>query len=69
MDIIESIWIEYNRRVFTCEELSEILKNCGYSKRKIAKTICDAINEKRLGVVSFKKTKKKPQSYRLIVIK
>ena len=69
MDIIESIWIEYNRRVFTCEELSEILKNCGYSKRKIAETIREGINKKKIGVIKKKKTKKKPPPDKLLVIK
>ncbi len=69
MDIIESIWIEYNKRLFTCAELSDILKMCGYSKREISEIIREGINKKKIGVVSFKKTKKKPPPDKLIVIK
>ena len=68
MDILETIWIEYGKRVFTCEELSDILKRCGYSKREISSIIRESINQKKLGVVSFRKLRRKPPSKSLIVI-
>ena len=68
MDIIEAIWIQYGKRVLTCGELCDILKNCGYSKREISTIIREAINQKKLGIVSFKKLRRKPPSNKLIVI-
>lgn len=68
MDILEAVWIQHEKRVLTCEELSTILKNCGYSKREISAIIREAINQKKLGVVSFRKLRRKPPSQSLIVI-
>ena len=68
MDILESIWIEYSKRVFTCGELCDILKNCGYSKREISSIVRELINQKKLGIVSFRKLRRKPPSNKLIVI-
>ena len=68
MDILETIWIEYSKRVFTCGELSDILKRCGYTKREISAIIREAINQKKLGIVSFRKLRRKPPSKSLIVI-
>lgn len=68
MDIIEAIWIEYGKRIITCGELSDILKRCGYSKREISTIIREAINQKKLGIVSFRKLRRKPPSQSLIVI-
>lgn len=68
MDILESIWIEYSKRVFTCGELCDILKRCGYSKREISTIIREAINQKKVGIVSFRKLRRKPPSNKLIVI-
>ena len=69
MDIFESIWIQFSKRVYSCEELSDILKMCGYSPRDISEIICEAINQKKLGVVTFKKVRRKPPKHSLIVIK
>lgn len=69
MDILESIWIEYSKRVFTCGELCDILKRCGYSKREISTLIRNAIGQQRLGTITFKKKlRKRPSSDKLLVI-
>lgn len=69
MDILEAIWIEYGKRVITCGELCEILKNCGYSKREISRIIRDSIGQKKLGTITFKKKlRKRPSSDKLLVI-
>lgn len=68
MEILETIWLEYSKRVITCGELSAILKRCGYSEREISEVIREAINQKKLGVVSFRKLRRKPPSQSLIVI-
>lgn len=68
MEILEAIWIQYGKRVITCEELSDILKNCGYSKREISAIVLDAIHQKKVGIVSFRKLRRKPPSNKLIVI-
>lgn len=68
MDILEAIWIEYGKRVITCEELSDILKRCGYTKREISAIIREAINKRKVGIVSFRKLRRKPPSQSLIVI-
>ena len=68
MDILETIWIEYGKRVLTCGELCDILKNCGYSKKEISAIIREAINQKKVGVVTFRKLRRKPPSNKLIVI-
>ena len=68
MDILEAIWIEYGKRVITCGELSDILKRCGYSKQEISAIIREAINQKKVGIVSFRKLRRKPPSNKLIVI-
>ena len=68
MEILEAIWIQYGKRVITCEELSDILKRCGYSKREISAIILEAINQKKVGVVSFRKLKRRPPPQSIIVI-
>lgn len=68
MEILEAIWIQYGKRVITCEELSDILQNCGYSKREISAIVLDAIHQRKVGVVSFRKLRRKPPSNKLIVI-
>ena len=68
MEILEAIWIQYGKRVLTCGELCDILKNCGYSKREISAIIREAINLRKVGVVTFRKLRRKPPSQSLIVI-
>lgn len=68
MEILEALWIQYGKRVITCEELSDILKRCGYSKREISAIIREAINQRKVGVVTFRKLRRKPPSQSLIVI-
>lgn len=68
MEILEAIRQEYSQQVFTCWELSDILKKCGYSEREISSIICEAVRSKRMGIVSFKKLKRRPSSEKLLVI-
>ena len=69
MDILEAIWIEYGKRVLTCEELSDILKRCGYSKRERSAIIREAINQKKLGIVKQLYTPKESKAISSIVRK
>lgn len=68
MEILEAIWIQYGKRVITCGELCDILKNCGYSKREISAIILEAIHKRKVGVVTFRKLRRKPPTQSLIVI-
>lgn len=68
MDILETIWIEYGKRIITCGELCDILKRCGYSKRERSSVIREAINKRKVGIVSFRKLRRKPSSEKLLVI-
>lgn len=68
MEILEAIRQEYSQQVFTCWELSAILKDCGYTEKEISEVIREAINQKRIGIISFRKVKRKPSSEKLLVI-
>jgi hypothetical protein len=68
MDILETIWLEYGKRIITCGELSDILKRCGYAKREISSIVREAIYRRKVGVVSFRKLRRKPPPQSIIVI-
>jgi hypothetical protein len=69
MDIFDAIRQEYGQQTFPCWLLCDILRNCGYSQREISAIIREAINQKQIGIVSFKKLKRRPPPKSLIVIK
>lgn len=69
MEILEAIRQEYGQQIFPCWQLCDILRNCGYSQREISAIIREAINKKQIGVVSFKKLKRRPPPKSLIVVK
>ena len=68
MEIFEAIRQEYGQQIFPCWQLSEILTKCGYSQREISAIICKAVRSKRMGIVSFKKLKRKQSSEKFLVI-
>ena len=66
--IFEAIRSEYDQQIIPCRLLCEIMSKCGYSQREISANIRRAINRKQLGVVHFKKAKRRPSPQSLIVI-
>lgn len=68
MEILEAIRQEYGQQIFPCWQLSAILKDCGYTEKEISEVIREAINQKKVGVVSFRKVKRKPSSEKFLVI-
>lgn len=68
MEIIEAIRQEYGQQIFPCWQLTAILKDCGYTEKEISEVIREAVRSKRMGIVSFKKLKRKPSREKLLVI-
>ena len=68
MEILEAIRQEYGQQIFPCWQLSAILKDCGYTEKEISEVIRESINQRKVGVVTFRKLRRKPPSKSLIVI-
>ena len=68
MEIFDAIRQEYGQQIFPCWQLSAILKDCGYTEKEISNVVRKAIDQKRIGIISFRKVKRKPSSEKLLVI-
>ena len=67
MEILEAIRQEYGQQIFPCWQLSAILKDCGYTEKEISEVIRESINQRKVGVVTFRKLRRRPPSQSLIV--
>ena len=67
-ELLQAICKTYGRDIFTLKELSDILRNCDYTKAEARQIILESLNTKQLGRVSLQKLRRMPAKTSFVAI-